>query len=82
MSDAKTRLLEAEHVLHRLEMRLEQYRFHLEGLSAHPHEAQKARADLDKMISQLGSQRRYCDLLRNAVQGEALDGSSPRRARG
>ena len=48
MSDAKTRLQEAEHVLHRLEIQVEQYRIHFEELTAQPHEAQKARAVLAK----------------------------------
>jgi hypothetical protein len=81
MFDATTRLQEAESVLHRLEIQVEQYRIHCEELTAQPHEAQKARAVLGDMISKLRSQRTYCDLLRNAVQADALNGSSPRRAR-
>ena len=82
MSNTQTRLQEAEHILHRLEMHIEQYRIHLRELTDQPHEAQRARAVLDTMISQLGSQRTYCDLLRNAVVAEALRKSPPTCARG
>jgi hypothetical protein len=82
MSDATARLQEAESVLHRLEIQVEQYRIHCEELTAQPHEAQKARAVLGDMTSRLRSQRTYCELLRNAVRTEAVRGSVPRRAKG
>ena len=82
MPDAKTRLQEAERALQDLEIDVEQYRIHLEELTAQPYEEEKARAVLAKFISRLRSQRTYCDLLRNAVQADALNGSSPSRARG
>jgi hypothetical protein len=82
MSDATMRLQEAESVLHRLEIQVEQHRIHCDELTAHPHEADKARADLEDMISKLRSQRTYCELLRNAVRREALNAHSPRRNRG
>ena len=76
MSDATARLQEAESALHRLEIRVEQYRIHCEELIAQPYEALRAQAVLGDMISKLRSQRTYCELLRNAV----INGSSPRRA--
>lgn len=68
MSDATVRLREAESVLHRLEIQVEQYRIHLEELTAQFHEAEKARAILRDMISKLRWQRTYCALLSNAVE--------------
>jgi hypothetical protein len=76
MSDKKTRLLEAERVLHSLEIQSEQYRLHLEELAQHPHEATKARTMLDRVMTELALQQKYCNLLKNAVPAEehALNG--------
>ncbi len=82
MSTAQMRLQEAERALQDLEIDVEQYRIHLEELTAQPHEEEKARVVLASFVSKLRSQRTYCDLLRNAVQADALNGSSPSRARG
>jgi hypothetical protein len=70
MSDKKTRLLEAERVLHSLEIQIEQYRLHLEELAEHPHEATKARAMLDSITTELALQQKYCNLPKNAVPAE------------
>ena len=66
MLDADTRLREAQRALHHLELQIEQYGLHIEGLAAHPHEARRARTVLKKMTADLASQRTYCDLLAKA----------------
>jgi hypothetical protein len=79
MLDSNTRLLQAEHALHHLELEIEQYRIHLDELVQHPHEAERARAVLEKMLSDLAAQRRYCELLAKADGAEdpvAKSGSS------
>ena len=43
MPDKKARLLQAQRVLHSLEIQIEQYRLLLERLAEQPHEAEKAR---------------------------------------
>jgi hypothetical protein len=50
MSAKKIHPLEAERALHRLDIQIEQYRVHLEELAAHPQEAEKARAVLERMM--------------------------------
>jgi hypothetical protein len=72
MLDTKTRLLDAQRVLHHLELQVEQYTLHLEGLAAHRHEAERARAMLERMKTELASQRTYCNLLARAGQVEEL----------
>jgi hypothetical protein len=72
MLDAKRRLLEAELALHRLGLQVEQYSLHLGGLAAHPHEAERARAELKRITADLASQRAYCDLLAKANGVEGL----------
>jgi hypothetical protein len=76
MSDATARLKEAKRVFDRLELQVEQYRIHLEELTAQPYEAERAQTVLGDMVLKLRSQRTYCDLLRNAVQADAPDVSS------
>ena len=80
MSDKNVRLLEAERALHSLEIQIEQYRLHLEELVGQPSEAEKARAVLEKTTAELGSQRRYCDLLANAELADELSAKSGSRA--
>jgi hypothetical protein len=63
MLDVNKRLREAERALHHLELEIEQYRYHIDGLAAHPQEAERARAALEKLTTQLASQRMCCDLL-------------------
>jgi DNA repair exonuclease SbcCD ATPase subunit len=63
MLDANARLREAQRALHHLELEIEQYRLHIEGLAAHPREAEQARAALERLTAQLASQRTYCDVL-------------------
>jgi uncharacterized protein YigA (DUF484 family) len=67
MPDTKTRLLEAERALDRLELQIEQYQLHLAELSSQAHEADKARAVLNRMATELEWQQKYCELLRNAA---------------
>jgi hypothetical protein len=69
MLDTKTRLLEAELALHRLELQVEQYRLHLDGLVAQPHEIERARQALEKATKELAHQRTYCYLLAAEVDG-------------
>ena len=71
MADKETRLREAEQVLHRMELRLEQVKIHVEGLTAHPELASKAGAVLEQMNVELARQRKYRNLL--AAAQEALD---------
>jgi hypothetical protein len=78
MTDTKTRLREAERVLDRLEMQIEQHRLHLAELSSQAHEADKARAVLNRMATELEWQQKYCELLRYAVAANedfSLNGS-------
>ena len=63
MVEAKTRLRDAQQALELLEIQIEQHRFHLEGLVAQPHEAERALRTLEKAIRELALQRTYCDLL-------------------
>lgn len=72
MLDAKTRLLEARRELHHLELQVEQYSLHFDGLAAHPYEAERARAVLETMTTDLASQRTYCDLLARVERPEKL----------
>ena len=72
VSDKKTRLLEAERALHGLEIQVEQYRLHIDGLAAHPQEAERARAVLKKLNTQLASQRTYCGLLEKAAPDDSV----------
>ena len=76
MADTHTRLLEARRELHRLGLHAEQYRLHLAELGAHPAEAERARAVLEKLTTDLARQRSYCELLEKAYQreDEALTG--------
>lgn len=79
MLDNETRLEAARQALHSLELRVEQLRFHLEGVAGHPDQSDRARALLDQMTTQLEWQRKYCDLLANAASSDApaaKDGSS------
>jgi hypothetical protein len=81
MLDANTRLRVAERALHHLELEIEQYRHHIDGLAAHPQEAERARAALEKLTTQLASQRMYCDLLAKAdLAGNSARKSGPRVA--
>jgi len=70
MPDTKIRQLAAEGALHRLEMQIEQYQLHLAELTCQPYEAEKARAALKRMTTELEWQRRYCELLGNAVAAD------------
>ena len=70
MPDTETRLLEAERALHRLEMQIEQYQLHFAELIGQPYEADKARGVLNRMTIELEWQRRYCELLGNAVAAD------------
>jgi len=67
MPHNKTCLLEAERALDRLELQIEQYQLHLAELSSQAHEADKARAVLNRMATELEWQQKYCELLRNAA---------------
>jgi hypothetical protein len=69
MADRKTTLRDAQQALELLEIQIEQHRFHLEGLVAQPHEAERARQVLEKATRELGLQRTYCDLLAAEVEG-------------
>jgi hypothetical protein len=77
MSDTKTRLLNAERALHRLELQFEQFQLHLAELGSQPHEAEKAHAVLSNMRTELERQRMYCQLLVNAatLEAGAMNGS-------
>jgi hypothetical protein len=78
MPDTKTRLLEAERALDRLEMQIEQHQLHLAELSSQAHEADKTRAVLSRMATELEWQKKYCELLRNAAAANedfSLNGS-------
>jgi hypothetical protein len=66
MLDANARLREAERALHHLELQIEQYRLHIAELTAHPREAERSRAVLERLLAELASRRRYCDLLAKA----------------
>ena len=70
MPDKKARLLQAQRVLHSLEIQIEQYRLHLERLAEQPHEAEKARAMLERIAKKLEWQCTYCGLLASAEQAE------------
>ena len=61
--DIKIRQWEALRALQSLELQIEQYRLHINELSAHPTEAVRARAELKKLLDQHAVQRTYCDLL-------------------
>ena len=63
MSDTTARLLEAERVLHSLEIQIEQYRIHLEELVGQPYETEKANAVLRNMATEVELQRKYCGVL-------------------
>jgi hypothetical protein len=65
--DTNTRLLDALHELHRLELQVEQYRIHISELSAHATEADRATIVLEKLKAGLATQRKYCDLLSAAA---------------
>jgi len=80
MHDAKTRILEAERALHHLELKVEQYRLHISELEGHPHEAEQARAVLEKLMADLAVQRKYCELLARASGGEGVSARTSRRA--
>jgi hypothetical protein len=77
MSDKMTRLHDAERALQSLDIQMEQYRIHLEELAGDPHETAKARAVLNSITTELALQRKYCNLLKNAVPAEerALNGA-------
>ena len=78
MPDKRTCLLEAEEILHRLEMQVEQYQLHVAELAGQPYQADKARAVLDRMTTELNWQRKYCELVANteaAEPGWARNGS-------
>jgi uncharacterized protein YigA (DUF484 family) len=78
MPETKTRLLDAERAVDRLEMQIEQYQLHLAELSSQAHEADKARAVLNRMATELEWQQKYYDLLRNAAAANedfSLNGS-------
>jgi hypothetical protein len=80
MQDAQTRLLEAQRALHRLALKVEQYRLHVSELEGHPQEAEQARAVLEKLIADLALQRKYCQLLARASGREGLPARTSRRA--
>ena len=65
--DIKMRQWEALRALQSLELQIEQYRLHINELSAHPTEAARAQAELKKLLDGHAVQRTYCDLL---AQGE------------
>jgi predicted nucleic acid-binding Zn-ribbon protein len=65
--DTKTRLLEAQRALDRLELQIEQYQLHLAELSSQAYEADKTRAVLTRMTMELEWQQKYYELLRNAA---------------
>jgi hypothetical protein len=73
MTDTKDRLLQARRELHRLELQIEQYHLHLSELAAHPHEADRARFTLERLITELGTQRKYCDLLEKSVESREVE---------
>jgi hypothetical protein len=68
MLDVTTRLRDAQLALELLEIQIEQYRLHLEGLVGQPHETEQARQTLEKATRELALQRTYCDLLAAEVQ--------------
>jgi chaperonin cofactor prefoldin len=61
--DIKLRQWEALRALQSLELQIEQYRVHINELSAHPTEAARAQAELRKLLDGHAIQRTYCDLL-------------------
>jgi hypothetical protein len=67
MRDSKTRLVEAERALQRLELQVEQYRIHVEELDGQSYAAEKARTVLDSMTVELELQRKYCEILANSA---------------
>jgi hypothetical protein len=73
MTDTKDRLLQARRELHRLELQIEQYHLHLSELAAHPQEADRARITLERLVTELGTQRKYCDLLQNAEESREVE---------
>jgi hypothetical protein len=80
MADRKSTLRDAQQALELLEIQIEQYRFHLEGLVAQPHEVERARQVLKKATREFGLQRRYCDVLIAEVEGLAAKNRSLRVA--
>jgi hypothetical protein len=54
--------------LESLELQIEQYRLHIDELSAHPTEAARAQAELKRLIAEHAVQRTYCDLLAQEQQ--------------
>ena len=66
--DIKIRQWEALRALQSLELQIEQYRVHIEELSAHPNEAARAEAELKKLLDGHAIQRTYCDLLAQELQ--------------
>ena len=66
--DIKIRHWEALRALQSLELQIEQYRLHIKELSAHPAEAARAQAELEKLLDGHAVQRTYCDLLAKEQQ--------------
>jgi len=66
--DIKIRHWEALRALQSLELQIEQYRLHIKELSAHPTEAARAQAELEKLLDGHAVQRSYCDLLAKEQQ--------------
>jgi chaperonin cofactor prefoldin len=66
--DIKIRHWEALRALQSLELQIEQYRLHIKELSAHPAEAARAQAELEKLLDGHAVQRSYCDLLAKEQQ--------------
>jgi len=66
--DIKMRHWEALRALQSLELQIEQYRLHIEELSAHPTEAVRAEAELKKLLDGHAVQLTYCDLLAKEQQ--------------
>ena len=54
--------MEAERALHRLDIQIEQYRVYLEELAAHPQEAEKVRAVLERMTRDRANQAKGINL--------------------
>ena len=63
MADTETRLRDAQCALHHLELRIEQYQFHLAEIGAHPQELDRGRMVLEALRQELLTQRKYVELL-------------------
>ena len=72
MADTNDRLVQARRELHHLELQIEQYHLHLCELTAHPHEADRARVTLGRLVAELGTQRKYCDLLEKIEESREI----------